>query len=126
MSRSDITAKTRDVVWIRDEGRCVGCGLYLTREMWHSIQHRLRRQVGGNGLANLILMCGSATSDGCHRKAEDRLWSTERLGYWIKANTKPVIDPQTVPVFYAYENAWYLLDDTGVRVICDAPKAAVT
>jgi hypothetical protein len=119
------TAKTRLLVWERDNGLCVACGLFLTAGVWWSMQHRQRRGVGGNLAANLILLCGSATSRGCHRAAEDRSAETERLGYWIKANTKLLIDPADVPVFYALESCWYLLDNNGVRLLCDAPAAVI-
>ena len=65
--------KTRAKVWEREGHACAACGRVLLPGDWWSIQHRLcRGQGGGNELWNLLLMCGSATSQGCHREAEAR------------------------------------------------------
>lgn len=111
------------VVWLRDGGFCVGCGEPCGPGRWWSIQHRwCRGQGGGDRLSNRILLCGSATSRGCHRKAEDRKLITRIRGYWIRANAKPAPDPATIPVWYARDRAWFLLDDQGGRTPCDPPE----
>lgn len=116
--------RTRALIWRRDGGRCVGCGVEITEGMWWSLQHREPRQVGGNGAANGIVHCGSATSRGCHRKAEDRTILTRIRGYWIKVNRIPVPDPADVPVWYAHDQAWFRLDNDGGRVRCEPPVIA--
>lgn len=69
------TKATRALVWERDAGRCARCGLPITRE-W-SLHHRVPRGAGGsrrpelNSPANLVLLCGSATSP----KGAIWLWS---------------------------------------------------
>ncbi|HET9893777.1 MAG TPA: HNH endonuclease signature motif containing protein [Streptosporangiaceae bacterium] len=121
---SQPTAAVRKLVWERDGGRCVACGLILGDGVWWSMQHRMRRAAGGNLPSNLILLCGSATSPGCHRNAEDRTPEAERLGYWIRANTKPPLDPALIPVFYYLDDSWYLLSADGTRTLCPAPEIA--
>ncbi len=86
----------------------------------------MRRQAGGHDPANLITLCGSATSAGCHRLAEDRNSDAERRGLWIRANTNPPIDPGSVPVFYAHEQDWFLLHGDGTRTRCPAPEGAAS
>jgi hypothetical protein len=79
------TAETRSLVVARDRGRCVACGRETAQ-----LQHRRARGMGGtadpaaNQPANLVLLCGSATT-GCHGRAEDRRdpWG-ERQGYVIR------------------------------------------
>lgn len=89
--------KVRALVWARDDGRCVACGTVITPGMWRSIQHRLARAHGGcSEPPNLILLCGSATSAGCHRRAEDRDEEYRRRGYWIRSGVSA--DPAGVPV----------------------------
>lgn len=97
-SRNEPTGRTRGLVWERDEGRCVGCGKYLRAGDWWSMQHRKARGQGGsNEPPNLILLCGSATSKGCHRMAEDRKTEAEARGLWVSAS---VADPGLIPVRY--------------------------
>lgn len=112
---------TRALIWRRDGGRCAGCGVEITDGMWWSLQHRLPRQVGGNQASNGLVHCGSATSPGCHRKAEDRTLITRIRGYWIRANCKPVPDPDEIPVWYAHERQWFNLDNQGGRAECNPP-----
>jgi 5-methylcytosine-specific restriction endonuclease McrA len=102
---------TRAKVYEREGGMCASCGRHLGEQDWKSIQHRVRRQVGGNGLENLILLCGSATSPGCHRKAEDRSEEMHFRGYWLRSDE----DPRLVPVMLFSEHgsgitAWLTAD----------------
>lgn len=90
-------AKTRAAVYAREGMQCAACGLALGDGAWKSIQHRVRRQVGGNGPENLVLLCGSATSPGCHRKAEDRTDEMHAAGFWLRADE----DPAQVPILLA-------------------------
>jgi hypothetical protein len=86
--------KARALVWQRDLGRCVACGKTLRDGDWWSIQHRVARgQSGTNDLFNLILLCGSATSAGCHRRAEDRDREFNARGYWLHSWEDPAMVP---------------------------------
>jgi len=105
-------AKTRAAVYAREGMQCAACGVALGDGAWKSIQHRVRRQVGGHGLANLVLLCGSATSPGCHRKAEDRTDEMHAAGFWLRADE----DPAQVPIMLAGRDGgmtvWLLADGT--------------
>jgi len=88
--------KTRSLVLARDNWQCVSCGKPAGGGFtWWSIQHRVARgQGGGNELWNLVLLCGSATSPGCHRRCEDRDREMQAQGYWLESWQ----DPRTEPV----------------------------
>ena len=104
---------TRFLVYEREGLRCASCGTYLGGETcWRSLQHRKARGVGGdNRPENLILLCGSATSAGCHRQAEDRDPEMHARGYWLRSDE----DPALVPVMLFEESgsgmtAWLTAD----------------
>lgn len=68
-----IPQRIRHMVLERDDYCCVGCGQDITRLRWYSLQHRKARGQGGkNTPDNLVTLCGSATSAGCHWIAEQR------------------------------------------------------
>ena len=85
----------RTIVLERDQHACVACGKPVGLPgTWWSIQHRLARgQGGGNDLPNLILLCGSATSDGCHLKCEQRDRHMQAQGYWLESWQDPAAEP---------------------------------
>ena len=87
--------QARFLVYEREGLRCASCGTYLGGETcWRSIQHRKARGVGGdNRLENLILLCGSATSPGCHRRAEDRDRELHARGMWLRSDEDPALVP---------------------------------
>jgi hypothetical protein len=95
----------------RDNGRCVACGRTTTQ-----VQHRRAKGMGGtsdlsaNLPANLVLLCGSATT-GCHGRAEDRAdpWGEDR-GY-VLSHGRGVPPPTAAPVWRF--GRWWLLDDHG-------------
>lgn len=67
------TAAVRALVLERDAYHCLGCGVDVRSVRWSSLQHRRARgQGGGNGPENLVTLCGSATSAGCHLLCESR------------------------------------------------------
>ena len=114
---------TRAAVLERDQYQCCACGKPVGLPgTWWSIQHRVRRQVGGNGFPNLVTLCGSATSAGCHRLAEDRDREMHERGYWLRGDE----DPAQVPIMLASEHgsgiAVWLTSDGGYTV--DGPEAA--
>ena len=96
---------------IRAGGRCERCGVDLT-DGSRSVNrhHRQRREVGGDRLANILLLCGSGTT-GCHghvtvhpEEAVANGWSVKALGG---------TDPALVPV--RINGRLWLLDDAGGR-----------
>jgi hypothetical protein len=120
-----------DLVFARDGGCCVRCGRAVDParrgEDW-SCQHRRARGAGGdvrpetNLPANLVILCGSATSaGGCHEWAERARAEARLAGLSMRWKQ----DPTRVPLI-----TWWgpvLLDDQGrwVRVeqregcVCD-------
>lgn len=71
----------------------------------YSLQHRLARGAGGrvggglNTAANLILLCGSATSPGCHNLVENTgpgRAEAYQLGFAIRGE---ITDPAVTPIF---------------------------
>lgn len=93
------TQTVKDDLAARAGGRCEVCGTRLTGP-W-SRHHRRPRRMGGdrrpdvNELANLLLICGTATT-GCHGRIEsDREWAYTH-GYLLPADTTP----DQVPVVY--------------------------
>ena len=86
---------TRQAVIDREQSMCAACGKYLPPGSWRSIQHRVARGVGGGSeIWNLVLLCGSATSPGCHLEAERRTSESHDRGYWLRSDE----DPRLVPV----------------------------
>jgi hypothetical protein len=62
-----IPPKVRDAVWERANSCCERCGQGLTRQSEHSVHHRKLKSRGGKDhISNLVLLCGSGTSPGCH------------------------------------------------------------
>lgn len=102
-TRSGPDRDTKALVMERDEWRCACCGTPV-RGREYSRQHRVARGSGGtrrlviNSPANLVLLCGSATTpDRCHARAEQRDPDMYAAGFWLHA----VEDPLTVPVRHA-------------------------
>ena len=105
---------TRQAVIDREQSMCAACGRYLQAGSWRSIQHRVARGVGGgNEIWNLVLLCGSATSPGCHLKAEQRTAESHEKGYWLDSSQNPRLEP--VMLFSAHGSgitAWLAADGT--------------
>ena len=109
-------AATRAIVLARSDGYCERCGLAVrggtgwVRE--HSFHHRRPRGMGGsraadtNSPANLLLLCGTATT-GCHRQVEANRHRALDQGLLVPQGH----DPATVPV--ATRLGWILLDHDG-------------
>jgi hypothetical protein len=122
------TKQTRALAWERDSGCCVACGRPLVGVAWKSLQHRDPRGMGGtsdpavNELPNLIYLCGSATSDGCHFKAEQRDPEMNHRGYWLENGQ----DPAATPIFLVTEHysRWVLATRDGRYIETNAPEAA--
>jgi hypothetical protein len=125
-SRSSTTteARVKTLVDARDGERCQNCGRHCPTLF--SRQHRIPRGAGGtrrdevHGVANRVRLCGSATSPGCHRRAEDRDPEMIARGYCLPLNGK--VDPSTVPV-RLFTGDWVLLDDEGGWVKVPDPES---
>jgi hypothetical protein len=117
--------KVRGLVLVRDGWQCAGCGKPVGGAYtWWSLQHRKARGVGGDSSpVNLIALCGSATSAGCHRLCEDRDADARRRGLWMRSED----DPASVPVCYRDGRGgefWALLEPDGGLVVVDAPEGS--
>lgn len=96
MSAQPIPTALRRAVYVRDRGCCQRCGRACLTES-HSIQHRRPRQMGGDAgahtMANLVLLCGSATT-GCHGHVESYRIQAYADGWLVRRHD----DPAAVPV----------------------------
>jgi 5-methylcytosine-specific restriction protein A len=95
------TKTARDLVWERAGGRCELCGGSLAGMRGFSRHHRRPRRMGGsrlpdtNSAANILLVCGSATSpDGCHHRIESNRTQAYAEGLLLHADQ----DPAEIPV----------------------------
>lgn len=95
------TKTTREIVWARAGGRCELCGGSLAGMRGFSRHHRRPRRMGGSRLpdtnspANLLLVCGSATSpDGCHQRIEAKRDQAYAEGLLLHDGQ----DPTEVPI----------------------------
>jgi hypothetical protein len=87
-------ALTRAVIYNRDGNCCAACGKAVPAGSWRSIQHRVARAHGGtNETSNLVLLCGSATSPGCHRVCEDRKKHMQAQGFYLESWQDPRAEP---------------------------------
>lgn len=104
---------TRELVWTRDEGRCVLCGEGVY-ERPHSIHHRRNRGSGGssdprrNAPSNLLLVCGTGTT-GCHGWIGQSPEEARDAGWVVSLNS--IEDPAQVPVIHAVFGASVFLAD---------------
>lgn len=110
---------TRELVLERDDYRCACCGASVY-ERPYSLQHRVARQMGGtpdpaaNSPANLITLCGSATSPGgCHIACEQRTEQLNPLGFWLWSWQ----DPEVEAVAHAVHGWVYLCSDGSVEPV---------
>ena len=110
-------------MYARDQYRCVNCG--ATSSL--SIQHRKNAQMGGSKYAhtpaNLVVCCLS------YNVAMESDARVARVARFNGHKLKSFEDPLKVPVWYAVEGSWFLLDDDGglapaepvVPVVDDVP-----
>lgn len=106
----NLTARARETVLNRDDYTCAGCGQDVRHVQWYSIQHRKARGVGGgNDLSNLVTLCGSATSQGCHWLCEQRSDEMTARGLVVRSHE----EPKDIPVVLWTGRRVYLDDEGG-------------
>jgi hypothetical protein len=111
-SRKDsIPLAVRKLVYKRDAWCCVRCGLFVMGEP-HNVHHRIRRsQLGPDSPENLILLCGSGNTTGCHGWVHGHVKDAQEHGWLLESGS----DPAAKGVAYATEDGgfavWYLLPD---------------
>lgn len=115
------TPAVRRTVTERAGGACERCGRAITGD--YSIHHRKPRGMGGtrdpkaNSPANLVLLCGSATSpDGCHTAVERFRQAAINTGYIVTRTA----DPEGVPIKLV--SGWYLLRPDGTKLPTVRPE----
>ncbi len=111
------------LVFDRDGGCCIRCGKAVAPEdrgeRW-SVQHRRARGNGGdlrpetNLPANLVILCGSATSaGGCHQWAESQRAEARLSGLSMRWKQDPIRVPLNTwwgPVVLDDKGGWTLLE----------------
>lgn len=109
-----VSARTRQDVLARDNHTCQRCGKYIGPFGDYSLQHRRARGMGGskrldtNLPANLITLCGSATSpDGCHHLIESNPDLARAEGMRLFQAQTPAAEPVLTI------HGWRLLDNDG-------------
>lgn len=114
-----VTVRTRALVIERDDRRCQFDGRELDLAIPrgdYSLQHRRARGMGGsrdpetNGPANLVLVCGSATT-GCHGYIEQHREHSRRRGFTLLQAQIP-----TRVALQDWAGLWWWLNDDGSRV----------
>lgn len=117
--------KTRAAVLERDQCQCCACGKSVGMPgTWWSIQHRVARGQGGtNELPNLVTLCGSATSPGCHRLAEDRGAKMHARGFWLRSDEDPALIPIMLASEFGSNVTVWLTCDGGYSV--EAPEGVI-
>jgi len=90
----------RDAVLARDEHTCQRCGRYIGNNCGvpYSLQHRRPRKMGGSKLlhtmANLVTLCGTATSPGhCHSAVESNRIAAKDRGWLVPDGVTPEVWP---------------------------------
>lgn len=113
-SRRDIDAARR-LVRERDGDRCTMCGARLWNE-YRSVHHRAPKGMGGSALlespANLVTLCGTGNTGGCHGKAHSNPQWARNHG-WIVSRS---LNPAEIPV--DCHDGWHYLSDDGSRTPC--------
>jgi 5-methylcytosine-specific restriction endonuclease McrA len=117
------TDLTRQAVLRRDGGACVACGRVVALDDGdrmrpidtYSLQHRTARGMGSrsvlNGPTNLLVMCGTGTTQ-CHGYTEAHPdWARER-GYRVDTWDSPDTVPVVVRTAPNTDQVYLLADDT--------------
>lgn len=123
-----IPKTVRDIVDRRAAGSCERCGFLLDGYgAEYSRHHRIPRAMGGSrdpmvhGAANIVLICGSATSPlGCHHHVESYRDEGRREGFLLFHSQTP----SEAPVFY--RGRWACLDNEGGIEYLENGEVAMT
>lgn len=122
-----IPKTVRDIVDRRAAGSCERCGFLLDGYgAQYSRHHRIPRGSDGSrdpkihGAANIVLLCGSATSPaGCHLWCESHRDAARTEGFLLYRNQTPAESP------LQHRGRWAVLDnDGGIRYL-DDPEVAI-
>lgn len=88
------------------DGHCYHCGI---SDETLVPQHRRNRGMGGSrsrsNASNVVVVCSMV--NWLFEASERASMTAQRYGWKLREGQ----DPQTTPVFDAYEGIWYLLDD---------------
>lgn len=118
-TRTEIT-KTRAIVAIRDQGRCVICGCSVV-DIPAAQHHRRPKGSGGSALlempSNKITVCGHGNTYACHGRAHKNQGGESWINGWLIYKLTAV-HPSEVPLL-TYRG-WVLLDDLGGMRECEA------
>lgn len=94
MSAKPVPVKLRKLILERDGYCCTRCGQILN-SFFYSLHHRLPRSRGGtHTAANLVTVCGSGTSPGCHSWIERNRLRAYTDGWLLYT----AMDPERCPV----------------------------
>jgi hypothetical protein len=116
VKRTGPTREVEQLVIGRAAGHCERCGHGLgnTRGVDWSMHHRRPRSMGGtrapwiNQPSNLVIICGSGTSPGCHADVESHRAKAYTDGWLIRMGFRPA--EVSVPL---HGHGLVLLDDVG-------------
>lgn len=93
MTARPIPSALRKLVLERDGYACARCGRSLAGN-YYSLHHRLPRSRGGQHTAeNLVTMCGSGTSPGCHGDVESHRQLATEQGWLLHSGADPACSP---------------------------------
>ena len=94
----DITQKTKNIVWIRDKGKCVICG-NTYNVMPNS--HYISRGHGGLGIEqNVFTACTNLTNNKCHLRWEQHKCTQEEINRVIDNFKKHYSDWNEEDLYY--------------------------
>lgn len=105
-----VTTKIRNLVYERDNFQCVHCGTMSGL----SLQHRAGKGMGGSklmdGPENLATMCLRSNQK---LESDAEFAQHGRIMGWKLSRHQ---DPSRVPIYYAPDGAFFLLDSEGTRL----------
>jgi hypothetical protein len=112
------TNAIRQGTYNRDHHRCVACGTHLAL----TYQHRRATGMGGSkirpGYADGVTACYL-----CNTRFESDLQSLALVKGWKVRRHNPLAN-HLVPVFYTFEQEWFLLNLDGTRTHLSDTEAA--
>lgn len=116
--KSDPSKAVRELVYARDQGKCVRCG-----SVWHwagmDVHHRRMRSHKFpllNSPANLITLCGSGSS-GCHGWVHEHTGEAYEKG-WLVHSWED--HPELVHLL-TRQHGWVYLTEEGGWTPCETP-----